>query len=61
VEELDGHRVVHVTAGARVGMKDERDWRGVVLARKVLALDAPDGAGENDLGHDVPKAETGTS
>jgi hypothetical protein len=35
-------------------MEDERDRRGVVLARGVLAFDAADGAGENDFGHGTP-------
>src|SRR5262249_39895068 len=51
VIELIDDLVVHRPPELRMGMEHDAD-RGVSLPRRVIAaLDAPSGAGENDLGH----------
>jgi len=51
MEQLDGDRVVHLPAGARVRVQDQGDRRIFDLARRVAPLDAAGCAGQNHLWH----------
>jgi hypothetical protein len=54
MKELHRNGVIHVTAGARMGRKNEGDGRGFVLARRVARLNASGAAWQNQFGQVDP-------
>jgi hypothetical protein len=51
VKQLNGHRIVHVAAGLRMGVQDQRDRRILPLALRIAAFDTAGCARQDNLRH----------